>query len=751
MANPTEYKYRPVDWTKREIRVLSFAKPGDETQSNSVHCSLENVLLDDFVPEFAEYLAKGFGSSCSPDATISWHKLCKAGTLGQRESSTGVVSMPVWRRDADAIEWNHLAESLGADTSTLFHLSRGLQTYINSVDSMSILTDRRDNQLFDLRSRFNWGDFEAVSYCWMSEVKEKSLIIDGLPLMVPKTVDAVLRRLRDLPEAKSGMKFWIDAICIDQDNTPEKNHQVNFMWNIYATAFSVVAWLGESEDGSETAIDYMTQIMLVEKEILRLDNSFSLPWETSTYNEWFSAVPWQTICSFLSRPYWTRLWIIQELALNHNATLFLCGNRQLTRQVIAMGTRFCIQRGNSGKIGTILAANSEHNSVRGRGDFFSVADRVDRLVWLDASSLAATNLGLILDLGQRAQSKDSRDKVYGLLGVFPEGIRTRIKPDYSRHVSQDDVYRQLCEAVLTHTGRVDSMLSWCYFRQGSSLPSWIPDWTVKFPRNHVKWLKGMNASRGISSVWSISADGCRLSCKGIVVDTINSLSLSLSENVPYGTVIDHWAPNKPPRAHRYRDENIREALRRTLSSGHPGSSMALLDCIFWVDWDDIETAGQNDEQLYKFWTHMQLISENPHWENFDRFRQMNAYFSIFGIPLRDFFPSMRSYIPQLPWDPKRGTELITEDIVRVMELAVISIQYRRLVTTQTGFLGLVPEETQQGDVIAVMYGCNFPVVLRPDGDRFKVVGECYVDGLMSGEAMEAKDRGEYQEVKLTLC
>ena len=138
-------------------------------------------------------------------------------------------------------------------------------------------------------------------------MKEESLVIDGLSFMVPKTVNAVLRRLRDLPEAKSGMKFWIDAICIDQDNTPEKNHQVNLMWNIYATAFSVVAWLGECEDGSETAIDYMTQIMLVETEILRLDNSFSLPWKTSTYNERFSAVPWQTICSFLSRPYWTQV------------------------------------------------------------------------------------------------------------------------------------------------------------------------------------------------------------------------------------------------------------------------------------------------------------------------------------------------------------------------------------------------------------------------------------------------------------
>lgn len=44
-----------------------------------------------------------------------------------------------------------------------------------------------------------------------------------------------------------------------------------------------------------------------------------------------------------------------------------------------------------------------------------------------------------------------------------------------------------------------------------------------------------------------------------------------------------------------------------------------------------------------------------------------------------------------------------------------------------------------------------PVVLRPVGKRYEVVGECYVDGFMKGEAMESLDAGKYQLESITLC
>jgi hypothetical protein len=83
-------------------------------------------------------------------------------------------------------------------------------------------------------------------------------------------------------------------------------------------------------------------------------------------------------------------------------------------------------------------------------------------------------------------------------------------------------------------------------------------------------------------------------------------------------------------------------------------------------------------------------------------------------------------------------------MARDMHLVVLALAGRKLVTNSRGYLWMAPEEALKGDVIAVLCGFNFPVVLCTCGDRRYVFGECYVDGVIDGEFMEAKDRGEYQ-------
>ena len=66
---------------------------------------------------------------------------------------------------------------------------------------------------------------------------------------------------------------------------------------------------------------------------------------------------------------------------------------------------------------------------------------------------------------------------------------------------------------------------------------------------------------------------------------------------------------------------------------------------------------------------------------------------------------------------------------------------RKLITTEGGYVGLALETVEQGDAVAVLLGCSMPIVLRKvveaeDGDvRWRVIGECYVHGIMRGEAM----------------
>ena len=72
-----------------------------------------------------------------------------------------------------------------------------------------------------------------------------------------------------------------------------------------------------------------------------------------------------------------------------------------------------------------------------------------------------------------------------------------------------------------------------------------------------------------------------------------------------------------------------------------------------------------------------------------------------------------------------------------------SVTGRRLITTKRGYLGLVNDGTRPGDQVCIFLGCRMPVMLRPMGEHFLFLGECYIHGLMFGEAMEALQAGEH--------
>ena len=65
--------------------------------------------------------------------------------------------------------------------------------------------------------------------------------------------------------------------------------------------------------------------------------------------------------------------------------------------------------------------------------------------------------------------------------------------------------------------------------------------------------------------------------------------------------------------------------------------------------------------------------------------------------------------------------------------------------TNKGYHVLGPEVTRPGDIVCVLFGGKLPFCLRPLGDRYLLVGECYVHGLMNGEAMEMMSRQELVE------
>jgi hypothetical protein len=71
--------------------------------------------------------------------------------------------------------------------------------------------------------------------------------------------------------------------------------------------------------------------------------------------------------------------------------------------------------------------------------------------------------------------------------------------------------------------------------------------------------------------------------------------------------------------------------------------------------------------------------------------------------------------------------------------------HRAFARTTQGYYVLGPKVMETGDLICVLYGGKMPFCLRPWEDHFLLSGECYVHGLMDGEAVSMVEDGILQE------
>lgn len=123
--------------------------------------------------------------------------------------------------------------------------------------------------------------YECLSYAWGPPdlLGGPSILVDGHAFPISRELELALRRLRREPPARrppgsvpgSGCeprddsdegrrRMWIDAVCINQSDVPERNAQVARMADIYRGASCVVAWIGEESEDSTVAIEFLKKM-----------------------------------------------------------------------------------------------------------------------------------------------------------------------------------------------------------------------------------------------------------------------------------------------------------------------------------------------------------------------------------------------------------------------------------------------------------------------------------------------------------
>ena len=174
------------------------------------------------------------------------------------------------------------------------------------------------------RDKASLVPFIALSYTWGAENDLDQIIVNGFNVIVRSNLKRALLALSATSFLKDG-GVWIDALCIDQGNKAEVDSCVKRMKDIYRQATNVAVWLGEAVKGSDEAIDFINAVSVSRN----LGSESLLACLRDTFARYGTTI-WESLSNLITRDYWSRLWIIQELALGGEDSTIICGEKVTT-------------------------------------------------------------------------------------------------------------------------------------------------------------------------------------------------------------------------------------------------------------------------------------------------------------------------------------------------------------------------------------------------------------------------------------
>ena len=561
--------------------------------------------------------------------------------------------------------------------------------------------------------------YDALSYTWGDGARTKNIICNGKRLAVTQTLLEALQRFRDLDHE---VTLWIDQICICQERIKERNQQVQLMGRIFKGARKVIVWLGDDYDDSKAGMQ-LARLLL---SIARYQPISGLsPTDLEVHG-----LPrrghrrWTALSAILKRPWFWRTWVVQEVVLNPNVELVL-GAAMLTWDELE--SIVALLEGPMPRIWQLDQAISASelpfsriNRIRLRHQRVietpvspaPIDTRLGDLMFAEPeSSLNDDEDGeddpQLLDLllmSRGLGATDPRDKIYALLGLGKHDI----DPDYSMSpesvftdfalqtigVVTDMAARRKAAGLDVSSHHREVRRAWimisCAGRHNQKLDllSWVPDWTVSLSaRPLVFGARGHSFAAGGDKLevfdWHHEF-GFQL-C-GKLLDTVAVAGIVHLEH----EVHDKISPNPHDLIKQWWEEAEQIALSRAV--GSPGSLMNL---------DAFEALRRN----LSICKHGYYISSTS-----QRGRPNSLLDELDNTPDE----ALHSASQTLTLGPTRG---------------------RVCFVSASGYVGLAPHGTREGDLVFVIMGADIPFILRPFNDGYDLVGEAYVQGVMDGEVM----------------
>ncbi|KAJ3524977.1 hypothetical protein NM208_g11837 [Fusarium decemcellulare] len=611
--------------------------------------------------------------------------------------------------------------------------------------------------------------YHALSYCWGIHKKSDIIPCNNSKLQITAQLKLCLEELWAVSSLRTWL--WVDQICINQDDIDEQSRQVRLMPQIYSHAIRTIVWLGprplshshledQTEDSTkihdidcqndDLGFALAEQIYTIGQQYSELNyRSKQAAKFSRTFGSWNGKLPksrglaraddlirfglpavsdhrWQCLYGLLEPPWFSRIWVIQEVFKSQEEPLILYNKTTTSFLYLAWAGAFVSQN-----LGVLTRSHLVHDLAK-----MKTTVRHARLLLQLAVAKTRWNFDSLLWKTADYGASDQRDKFYALLsltGTQSEELgttlsRTRFNlpvPNYrlslvqvaqafTRHIIE--AYRDLLILALINRGAafLDSLLpcpengpTWAY------IPSNNPC-SLRFGEGHVLTgypysitRKGLTAASSKRVRIREDDDPNVLSLLGRRVDTIHTSDHTIETHLEPQQWLADGAPL--PRLVQWCEWGYKalcEIWRQDISVPY------FLSCIF------VTIATQQD---------LQGGDVRPSIADFRSWLYANEFGnSRYGSYLTAF-----TKMEDSAWETdETSSSAYMQKWIDMYETG--ECRYRQFGITSKGLLVLGPTLMDEGDVVCVLNGGQLPYVLRPHGEQFLFLGECYVHELSNG-------------------
>ncbi|KAF2685937.1 HET-domain-containing protein [Lentithecium fluviatile CBS 122367] len=569
----------------------------------------------------------------------------------------------------------------------------------------------------------------ALSYVWGDPTTVTWLRVHENVIPVGKNLADALLHIRD---PKKPLNLWIDAICINQSDNDEKSLQVAKMKDIFSRADHVLGWIGTPE-GRElldrSFIENLAARHSCYNHQFNQETSdwieATLPRENYTHLPQLSHLrrlsPLESIGMLINRPWFSRVWIIQEIVVAKDITIVFGNVRQnfdtFTTAISAI--RLYFSHFEKMAINFLAPTSTGHGGDASRRLVTSVKMkfptevlfgeglekvgllRREREQWIRKIPTEETTSQSFYDLVHgfaNFNATDPRDRIFSLLGIASSDdlVAASLQPNYS--MTLDQILRQFTVAHLECT-RDLKILNSCY---------------------------GLDTPPGFSS-WAYMAtfvtEGSR---HNPVTESIVSLKSEVSAGGSFQPNLELGDSNLLLGVHGVRVDSV-QIVGAVFDPGAPQGQMAEWGAMVGVKEEEFSLTSVSAEA----WTTLRAPEQQYPaggfiLEAFLRTMLMNP-----SMPIDACGPIKEINSTKYHFGKRSGS------IYDRMKNCCVS---RRMFITTGGLLGVAPRQAQPGDLVCVFFGGKAPFLLRPGNRHYRLIGDVYVQGLMEGEVVE---KGRY--------